>query len=263
MTTLETPAIEVGADRRRIAVMRRSGDAPGLLWLGGYRSDMTGTKAAALDAFGERSGRAVTRFDYSGHGASGGAFEDGTISRWAEDAKAVFDRLTTGPQVLVGSSMGGWIALLLARAHLAEVGRAASRIAGLVLIAPAPDFTEELMWPAMDAAARHALETTGRYLEPSIYASEPNVITRALIEDGRRNLVFGAPIEPGCPVAILQGMADPDVPWRHAMRLVEHLPADDVTLTLVKDGDHRLSRDADITLLIETVERTLLSAARS
>ncbi len=247
--------ITVGDDARRIAVRVREGGSgrPGLLWCGGFLSDMRGTKAVALDGWGAAHGRRVVRFDYSGHGESGGDFEQGTLSRWAEEALAVFDTVCTGPQVVVGSSMGGWIALLLARALAARGPQAQARLGALVLIAPAPDFTEELMWKAMPEEVRATLMTEGRWLRPSEYG--PGMaITRGLIEDGRRNLVLGAPFAVGCPVRILQGVADPDVPWQHALRLVSCLAEDDVVLTLVKDGDHRLSRPEDIERILAAVE---------
>lgn len=250
--------ITVGASEaeREIAVIRRAGKSPGLFWLGGFRSDMAGTKALALDDFGRTRGVAVTRFDYSGHGLSGGRFEDGTISRWLEEALAVFDA-TEGQQILVGSSMGGWIALLLARALRARGDAAASRLKAMVLIAPAPDFTEDLMWAGFSEAIRREIMEEGVYREPSEYSDEPYLITRALIEDGRRNLVLGAEIDLGCPVAILQGVADTSVPWRHAVRLTTRLTRDDVTLSLVHDGDHRLSRPQDIARLLKTLDDAL------
>lgn len=247
--------IDVGEDSRPIAVHMTSGrstpEHPGVLWCGGFLSDMRGTKAEALAQWGVRNGRQVVRFDYSGHGESGGAFEEGTISRWAEEALAVFDRETIGPQIVVGSSMGGWIALLLARA-LAARG-ASDRLAALVLIAPAPDFTEELMWKAMPDDVRATILHDGKWIRPSQYGPG-QTITRALIEDGRKNLVLGAPFAVGCPVRILQGVADPDVPWQHALRLVTCLAEDDVVLTLIKDGDHRLSRPEDIERILAAVE---------
>jgi len=247
MTEASPEEITVGSgeDARRIAVLRRPGGAPGIFWLGGFASDMAGTKAEALDSFAATRGLAMTRFDYSGHGRSGGRFEDGTISLWLEEARAVFDR-TTGPQIIVGSSMGGWLALLLAEAHRAEVGAEASRLAGLVLIAPAVDMTRALMWEKMNKRARAELTGTGIYHAPSDYADSGYVITRKLIEDGDRHLFGDRLIETGCPVHILQGVRDTDVPWRHATDLVSRLASDDVVLTLVKDGDHRLSRPEDI-----------------
>lgn len=237
---------------RRLAFLSRAGQQPAVVWLGGFRSDMRATKAEALDGWARQAGRAFLRFDYSGHGESDGRFEDGTISDWLEDALAVI-RAEAGPSpVLVGSSMGGWLSLLAARA-LAGTPSAPS---ALVLIAPAVDFTEKLMWATMPEAERRILVETGRLLVPSAYG-EPYPITRALIEDGARHNLFGAPIEPGCPVHILQGMRDPDVPWQHALRLVDHLPGEAVTVTLVKDGDHRLSRPQDIDQLINAVERAV------
>lgn len=250
--TIERMSVGEGTAAREIAVIRRAGAAPGLLWLGGFRSDMAGTKALALDEWGACHGRAVTRFDYSGHGQSGGRFEEGTISRWAEEAAAVL-ATTTGPQILIGSSMGGWISLLLTRAEFARAGLA-SRIRGLVLIAPAPDFTEELMWAGFSADIRREIEEKGFYAEPSAYSDEPYVITRGLIEDGRRNLLLGSDIALGCPVTILQGVKDESVPWGHAIRLVTRLTTDDVNLTLVRDGDHRLSRPEDIEKMLKAIE---------
>jgi len=248
---LERIEVGEGGDRRSIAVLRRDGATPGVFWLGGFRSDMTGTKAEALDRWAAASGRACTRFDYSGHGSSGGRFEDGTISRWLEEAAAVLDRCAPGPQVLVGSSMGGWIALLLAR-QLHEAG-AGERLAGMVLIAPAVDMTKTLMADRFDAAARRELRERGFVAEPSAYSAEPTVITRALIADGERHLFGDRPIEAGCPVHVIQGMQDPDVPWRHATQLMEKLAFDDAVLTLVRDGDHRLSRPEDLDRLLRAV----------
>lgn len=245
--------VGTGEAARRIAVEQRPGAAPGLVWLGGFRSDMAGAKAMTLDRFGAAHGLAVTRFDYSGHGASGGAFEDGTISRWLEEARAVYD-LTEGGQVLVGSSMGGWLALLLARRLLAEK---TSRIRALVLIAPAVDMTAELMEPGFTEAERATLAARGFVDQPSQYSETPYRITRALIEDGRRHLMLGGVIETGCPVTILQGGADPDVPQAHAIRLVTHLLHDPVTLTLVPDGDHRLSRPEDLARLEDALARAV------
>ena len=213
---------------------------------------MKGTKAVALDEWAERNGRACLRFDYSGHGESGGSFAEGTISRWLEEALAVYDGVAIGPQIVVGSSMGGWIALLLMR-ELQRRGQQQAMPAGLILIAPAPDFTETLMWNCFPSSVRKQIETEGFWLRPSDYG-EPYPITRALIEDGRKHLILNGPIEVGCPLRILQGRQDPDVPWQHAMTLVSHLTSDDVVLTMIQDGDHRLSRPQDIARLIAAVE---------
>lgn len=230
---------------RRIAYRRIEGRGPTIVWLGGFKSDMKGTKAEALADFAATSGRAYLRFDYSGHGESPGRFEDGTISRWAEEAAAIVALAGEAP-ILVGSSMGGWIALLVTR-------RLARPAGGMVLIAPAPDFTEALMWKAFPEAVKRQIETEGQWTRPSPYDAGGYPITRALIEDGRNNLVLGGLIETGCPVHVLQGMQDPDVPWQHAMDMVARIARDDVVVTLIKDGDHRLSRPEDITRLTEAV----------
>jgi pimeloyl-ACP methyl ester carboxylesterase len=247
---LDQPAfIDVGTgdSARRIAVRARAGRGPGLFWLGGFNSDMKGTKALALESWAAEHGRACVRFDYSGHGESGGRFVDGTIGRWLEDSVAVFTQFCRGPQVVVGSSMGGWMALLLAR-EIAGKAKDAS-LAGLVLIAPAPDFTEELMWKGFSPDIRQEIESNGVWLRPSEYGA-PYPITRGLIEEGRNHLLLGRAIEIGCPVHILQGAQDPDVPWQHALALAHRLPADDVVLTMIQDGDHRLSRPQDIARIL-------------
>jgi pimeloyl-ACP methyl ester carboxylesterase len=254
-----------GAGRRAIAVRAQAGAAPGLLWLGGYKSDMKGTKAEALADWAAGAGRACVRFDYSGHGESEGAFTDGTIGRWLADSMAVFDACCGGPQILIGSSMGGWLALLLTReikrrpppypppqAGEGRVG--AASVAGMVLIAPAVDFTEELMWKRFTPEIKRELDDTGVWARPSQYSAEPYLVTRQLIEDGRKHLLLGGLIETGCPVRILQGVEDPDVPWQHAVELTSRLASDDVVLTLVKDGDHRLSRPEDIERMIQAVK---------
>lgn len=222
----------------------------GLVWLGGFKSDMTGTKAQALAGWAEANGRALLRFDYFAHGASSGDFAEATVGRWLDDALAAFDELTEGPQVLVGSSMGGWIALLTALAR-------PERVKALVLIAPAPDFTEELMWKDFSDEVREILLAEGVYRRPSEYDEEPYEITMRLIEEGRDHLLLGGPIALALPVRILQGMADADVPWTHAMRLVEALVSDDVTIHLSKAGDHRLSTPGDIARLTQTVAALL------
>lgn len=243
-----------GAERRQIAVRSRAGAGPGLVWLGGFKSDMRGTKAEALDSWAEQHGRACLRFDYSGHGESGGDFADGTIGRWLEESLAVFDRFCGGPQVLIGSSMGGWIALLLAQElRRRQAANPPATLAGMVLIAPAVDFTEALMWRNFSKAVKREIEETGQWLRPSEYGEGPYPITRTLIEEGRNHLLLGGLIETGCPVRILQGVQDPDVPWSHAVELVSRLARDDVVLTLVKDGDHRLSRPEDIERLLAAV----------
>ena len=254
MTDAQLHEIEVreAEAARRITVLARPGSAPGLFWLGGFRSDMAGSKAEALDSWAAGSGHAFTRFDYSGHGRSGGRFEDGTISRWLSEAEAVFDAFAPGPQVVVGSSMGGWIGLLLAK-RLRERGDH-GRLAGMVLIAPAVDMTKELMWDTYGRAARREIEETGAYRQPSAYSEEPYLITRALIEDGARHLFGPHPIEAGCPIHVVQGMRDEDVPWSHATALMERLAFDDAVLTLVRDGDHRLSRPEDLHRLTSVVE---------
>ena len=252
--TAPPPAfIEVGEGSagRRIAVRARAGGTPGLFWLSGFNSDMRGTKAVALDAWAAGQGRACVRFDYSGHGESGGALTDGTIGRWLEESVAVFEQFCAGPQVVIGSSMGGWMALLLAR-ELAKHGARRASLAGLVLIAPAADFTETLMWSGFPADVKQQIETKGVWLRPSQYG-EPYPITRALIEEGRNHLLLGSAIDVGCPVRILQGAQDPDVPWQHAFALAQRLPREDVVLTVIQDGDHRLSRPQDIARIIAAV----------
>jgi pimeloyl-ACP methyl ester carboxylesterase len=239
---------------RPIAVERRPGRQPGLFWLGGFKSDMTGSKALAVDQFGANHGLAVTRFDYSGHGQSGGDFNLGTISRWLEESLAVFET-TTGPQIVIGSSMGGWLALLLIQA-LRRQGQ--NRVIGLVLIAPATDMTV-LMIEQMPKKYRKLLDKQGYVEEPSDYSADPYRINKTLIEDGRQHLLFGRAIELGCPVTILQGARDKDVPKEHALKLVQHLVNDPVTFTLVPDGEHRMSRPEDIALLERSIELLLES----
>jgi pimeloyl-ACP methyl ester carboxylesterase len=238
-------------EAREIAFRRREGGRPGLFWLAGYTADMTGEKASALDRFAAEKHLAFTRFDYSGHGQSGGDFLDGTVSHWLEEAVAVFDNITSGPQIVLGSSMGGWIALRLA--DLLRT-RGESRIAGLILIAPATDMTEDLMWNRLTKTARAEMARTGMWAQGPATERNHHVITRRLIEDGRSHLFGDRPIEVGCPVHILQGLADDSVPWSHATALVTRLASDDVVLTLVKDGDHRLSRPEDIQRLFAVIE---------
>jgi pimeloyl-ACP methyl ester carboxylesterase len=244
-----------GAARRRIAFRRRAparDGLPGVVWLTGFASDMESTKASALDAHCAERGQALLRFDYSGHGASDGRLEDGTVSQWLDDAMAAIRAESSGRLVLAGSSMGGYMALLVARA-LAQAGQA-TRLAGMVLVAPAVDFTEALMWARASEAERRELMENGLWERPSEYSQSGYRIGRALIEDGRRHLLFGTTIRSHCPTRILQGMRDPDVPYGHALALVEHMAGDPVTLTLIKDGDHRLSRPQDLTLILEAVD---------
>lgn len=245
-----------GAGARRIACVRSEVSSrdpgAGLVWLGGFRSTMRGEKASFLAHAAQAAGRNFLRFDYSGHGESGGAFEEGTIGRWLEESLAVMARLTQGPQILIGSSMGGWLALLAARALHAQ-GETA-RLAGLVLIAPAVDMTQALLFAGMSAADRRELERSGRWLRRSRYGDGPYPISQALIEEGRRHLLLGGAIRGHCPIHVLQGMQDEDVPWRHALALVEHLHGDPLALTLIKDGDHRLSRPQDLARIWAAVE---------
>ncbi|MGF1446646.1 MAG: alpha/beta hydrolase [Pikeienuella sp.] len=219
---------------------------PGVVFLGGFRSDMSGSKALFLEDWCRARGRAFLRFDYTGHGASDGAFEDGTISSWAGDAEEAVAALTTGPQVLVGSSMGGWIALLLAR-------KLPERVAAFVGIAAAPDFTEDLIWPALSATQRAALMEVGRIELPSAYDEAPTPITCALIEDGKRACVLRDPLALPGPVRLLHGTADADVPQSVALRLLDHLDATDIQLTLVKGAGHRFSEPTELALLGETL----------
>ncbi len=245
---LETP------QGRRIAYRQTpaqgAGTAPGVIFLGGFKSDMEGTKAAHLQDWAQRTGHGFLRFDYSGHGASSGRFEEGAIGDWAQDAMAVLDALTEGPQILVGSSMGGWISLLLCRARRA-------RIAGLVTIAAAPDFTEDSMWANFDADHRQALQRDGQVALPSDYG-EPYVITRRLIEEGRENLVLRSDLDLPFPVRFLQGTADEDVDMSVALRLLEHATGPDMRLTLVSGADHRFS-DPDCLALIEQAVAEVLA----
>ncbi|MBN9507488.1 MAG: alpha/beta hydrolase [Alphaproteobacteria bacterium] len=241
----ETTGLLDRGDGVRLAWARQDGSGPTVVFLPGFASDMTGSKVTTLAQDCAARGRSLLRFDYSGHGASEGAFTDGTIGVWRADALAVIDRLSEGRLILVGSSMGGWIALLIALAR-------PERVAGLVGVAAAPDFSEELVWPSMAPAERALLERQGWLDAPSRYGA-PLRMTRALIEDGRRHLLLGAPIPLACPVRLLHGQRDEDVPWELSLRLADRLAGDDVQVTLIKDGDHRLSRPADLALLCRTV----------
>jgi pimeloyl-ACP methyl ester carboxylesterase len=240
--TLTTP------QGRSIAYARTAGQGPGVVFLGGFMSDMTGTKAQFLQDWATRQGRAFLRFDYSGHGQSSGAFDKGCIGDWAEDALAVIAALTEGPQVLVGSSMGGWISLLVAKAM-------PERIAGMVGIAPAPDFTEDSMWARFDEAQRAALMRDGQITIPSDYSPDGYPITRRLIEDGRRHLVLRTPLSLPFSVRILQGTADTDVPPAVALRLMEHVDCPDLRLTLVKGADHRFSTPDCLAMIADSVDQ--------
>jgi pimeloyl-ACP methyl ester carboxylesterase len=234
------------ADGEALAWRRIDGAGPTVVWLGGYRSDMTGTKAEALAAWAQARGRAYLRFDYFGHGESSGDFRQGTITRWRQDALAVLGELISGDVVLVGSSMGGWLACLTALAQ-------PERVRAMVLIAPAADFTSRLMEPSLDAVARAALETDGVWLRPSEYG-DPDPVTKLLLEDGARWSILPGPVPIEVPVRILQGGEDPDVPWAHALELAQALKSQDLVFSLIKDGDHRLSRPQDIARLVAAVD---------
>ena len=233
----------------RIAARGDGASAPGIVFLGGLRSDMTGTKALWLEDWARARGRAFLRFDYRGHGASSGDFLDGAIGDWADDAAEAVARLTEGPQILVGSSMGGWIALILARRM---AGQNPGRVAALVGIAAAPDFTEA-MWARMGEGQQRELMEAGRIEQPSDYSDEPYVITRRLIEDGRENLVLRSPLPLPFPVRLLQGTADTDVPPSVALRLLDHIDCPDARLTLVKGADHRFSGPRELALIGKTL----------
>jgi pimeloyl-ACP methyl ester carboxylesterase len=234
-------------DGNFVAYARSDGRGPTVVFLGGFRSDMTGTKAVALHDWAYATGRAFLRFDYLGHGQSSGRFEDGTIGRWLDDTLAAIDSLTTGRLVLVGSSMGGWLSLLVAL-------KRPERLAGLVLIAAAPDFTERMLLKGLSPEDRATLEREGRLERPSQYSSEPSVFTWKLIEEGRNHLVLDKKLALPCPVRLLHGQSDPDVAWEYSLQIAQHLDAPDVVTTFVKGGDHRLSTPADIARLIATVE---------
>jgi pimeloyl-ACP methyl ester carboxylesterase len=237
-------------DGNIVAYAKTSGRTPTVVFLGGFRSDMTGTKAMALEDWARREGRAYLRFDYLGHGQSSGRFEDGTIGRWLDDSLAAIDQLTEGKLVLVGSSMGGWLSLLSARAR-------PERLAGLVLIAAAPDFTERMLLKGLSAADRATLEREGRLERPSQYSPDPSVFTWKLIEEGRNHLLLDRKLVLPCPVRLLHGQSDPDVPWEYSLQIAQHMEAPEVITTLVKGGDHRLSTPSDIARLIATVEELL------
>ena len=236
------PEILPRDDGATIAYRRLDGKSPGVMFLGGFMSDMQGTKAVELERFCRAAGRAFVRFDYQGHGESSGEFADGTIGSWAADALAVFDACTDGPQILIGSSMGGWIMLLTALAR-------PDRVAGMVGIAAAPDFTEDLMWNRFGDDVRETLRRDGVYYEPSEYGDEPYTITLKLIEDGRNHLLLDRPIPLHCPVRLIHGMRDDSVPWMTSSMIADKVLSEDVRVFLIKNGDHRLSRDEDIARL--------------
>ncbi len=250
-----TAAILSLPDDRAIAYRRIDGGEPGVMFLGGFRSDMTGTKATALEAACRAAGRAFVRFDYTGHGQSSEDFVDGTIGRWRDDAIAVLDRVARGPQVLVGSSMGGWIMALAALTR-------PRRVAGLVGIAAAPDFTEDLMWNRFGEETRAALIEKGVVYAPSDYDEAGCPIAYRLIEEGRRHLLLRRPIAVHCPVRLLHGKRDADVPWMTAPRFADRLLSGDVRILLIPDGDHRLSRDEDIARIWASVDEVCTAAGR-
>ncbi len=232
--------------------------ASGILWANGFRSNMTGIKASRISQWATKQNLSCVRFDYSGHGASSGNFIEACIGDWVEECAAVFDQISRGPQVLVGSSMGGWIVLLVALAHLKQVGIENSRIKALVLIAPAVDMTQDLMWRKFPPGIRQGLEETGVFMRPSAYQDGAYPITRKLIEEGRKHLLFGGDkINTHCPIRIIHGRKDVDVPWRQSEKLLAHLVKEDVRLDVIEDGEHRLSREADIAKLIALINETL------
>lgn len=257
---LKTQFIDVNQNKIAYHHLQGASDRPGVMWLGGYRSDMQGTKALELEAHAKEIGISSTRHDYSGHGESGGVFIEGTISAWLEQSLEVMKQVTSGRQILVGSSMGAWVALRMVE-ELRKI-KQSDRIAGLLLLAPAPDFTVELMEPELTDAQKHDLETKGYYEEPTPYGPEPNKFTKALFDDGRLNRTMMTSIDTQCPIHIIQGQQDPDVPWQHAQRLFELMSKDDASLTYVKDGDHRLSRPEDIALMKRVLDDLLATIAR-
>ena len=244
-----------GASERRIAYLTDAGKTtPAVMWLSGLKSEMTSTKASVLAAWAAERGHACTRFDYSGHGQSPGRFEDGTVGAWLDEALAVFREVTSGPQILVGSSMGGYIALLLLRALMRDHPRDAERVKALLLIAPAWDMTERLMWRRFSDEVRREIMEKGVYLRPSKYGDGDYAISRRLIEDGRKHLIGDAPFDPGRPIHVLHGKLDPDVPWEHTRDLVAYLSGDRVQVTWVPDGEHRLSRPEDLALMTDALD---------
>jgi pimeloyl-ACP methyl ester carboxylesterase len=254
-----TTFLDVGGHRIATLLDRpmRPQRASGVVWLPGLKSDMTSTKASALAAWAAGAETACTRFDYSGHGQSSGAFEDGRISHWLDEADAVVSQLTDGPQVLVGSSTGGYIALLLLRRYLARSPAAAAKIRALVLIAPAWDLTTTLMWDRFPESARRAITEQGVYLRPSNYGDGPYAITRGFLDDGKTHLIGPDGFDPGRRIIVLHGLQDEDVPWEHTLDLVSILTGDHVEVEARPDGDHRLSTPEDITLMLAKVSDAL------
>jgi pimeloyl-ACP methyl ester carboxylesterase len=249
--------VGAGGSERRIAYLAdpgTPGKTPGVMWFSGLKSEMTSTKASVLADWAAAHGHPCTRFDYSGHGQSPGKFEDGTVGAWLEEALAVFKQVTRGDQILVGSSMGGYIALLLLRALMRESPAEAARVKALLLIAPAWDMTERLMWARFSESARRDIMEKGVFQRPSNYGDGNYAISRRLIEDGRQHLISAAPFDPGRPIHVLHGLLDPDVPWEHTLDLVAHLAGDHVQVSAVPDGEHRLSRPEDLELMIRTLE---------
>ena len=246
MSKEKYPFIKV-KDEKQIAYSSHEGRSPGVMFLGGFLSNMEGTKACSLELHCRAVGRSFVKFDYMGHGSSSGDFNEGTIGSWTDDAIAVLDQVAKGPQVLVGSSMGGWISLLCALARPKE-------IYGIVCVASAPDFTEDLIWNQLSESQQEEIYKEGILHLNSEYSEEPYVITRDLIEEGRKHLLLDSDISLRCPLRLIHGMKDLDVPWSYSEKLLDSFEGENVNLTLVKDGDHRLSRPQDIKLLIDTVE---------
>ena len=245
---METPPPDyLDGPHGRIAYRAVEGSGPCIVWFGGFRSDMLGSKAEYLSDWARDHGRAYLRFDYSGHGVSDGVFEDGTIGAWTKDALTVVEQATEGPLIIVGSSMGAWVASHVAIKH-------PERIAAAVFIAPAPDFTDKLMWPSFSEEQRNTILSEGKLVSPSDYSDEPEVITLKLIEDGRNQSVMNGSIPINCPVRIIQGMKDEAVPWEHAVEFAQQMQSADVALTLTKEGDHRLSTEPDLTRLGKVLE---------
>jgi pimeloyl-ACP methyl ester carboxylesterase len=243
-----TPLYIEKSDGAKIAYHKLSGEGPGIVFFGGLASDMSGTKALAIENFARSSGQAFLRFDYQGHGRSSGEFKDGTISKWLSDSIAIINAQTNGPQIFVGSSMGGWISLLAAL-------QCPNRVAALVGIASAPDFTEDLMWDKFDEPIRNKLQKDGMCFEPTEYADNPYVVTLQLIDDGRKHLLLREKLTISIPIRLLHGMADVDVPYQLSIRLAEHIDTEDVEVTLIKGGDHRLSTEKDLAILMRVIEK--------